>query len=95
METLRVSGKSRPNSVAGAIAAVVRAKGRLEIQAMGPTAINQTVKALAIARDYLESDHIDLVMQPSFFKIDPTNLAEERTAMRFAVSGYRKPQPQP
>jgi stage V sporulation protein S len=83
METLRVSGKSRPNAVAGAIAALLRGAGELEIQAIGPAAVNQTVKALAIARGYLELDLIDLAVQPHFVKLELED--EERTAMKFRV----------
>ena len=56
METLRVSSKSRPNSVAGAIAALLRTKGEVEVQAIGPQAVNQAVKAIAIARGYIAPD---------------------------------------
>jgi stage V sporulation protein S len=82
-ETLRVSGKSRPNAVAGAIAALVRTEGWLEVQAIGPAAVNQTVKALAIARGYLVEDGLDLSAQPAFVKLEMED--EERTAVRFLV----------
>ena len=82
-ETLRVSGTSRPNAVAGAIAALIRTAGVLEIQAIGPSAVNQTVKALAIARGYLRGDGLDLNAQPTFVKLDVAQ--EERTAVRFLV----------
>lgn len=66
VETLRVSGKSRPNAVAGAIAGLIRSQGRAEVHAIGPAAVNQAVKALAIARGYLEGDGLDLTVQPAF-----------------------------
>lgn len=50
METLKVGTKSNPNSVAGALANVIREKGVLEIQAIGAGALNQSIKAIAIAR---------------------------------------------
>lgn len=50
METLKVSSKSSPNSVAGALANVMREKGSVEIQAIGAGALNQAIKAIAIAR---------------------------------------------
>lgn len=50
METLKVSSKSNPNSVAGALANVFREKGTVEIQAIGAGALNQAIKAVAIAR---------------------------------------------
>ena len=52
-DVLKVSSKSRPSAVAGAIAGVVRELGRAEVQAIGAGATNQAIKAVAIARDYL------------------------------------------
>ncbi|MDZ7703824.1 MAG: stage V sporulation protein S [Trueperaceae bacterium] len=86
METLRVSGNSRPNSVAGAIAALIRSESEVEVQAIGPQAVNQAVKAIAIARSYVEPDGLDLSTQPSFVKLELQN--EERTAVRFNVKSY-------
>ncbi|MCA9839983.1 MAG: stage V sporulation protein S [Trueperaceae bacterium] len=87
METLRVSGNSKPNSVAGAIAALLRTEGEVEVQAIGPHAINQAVKAIAIARSYIEADSIDLTTQPSFVKLELHD--EERTAVRFSVKALK------
>ncbi len=83
METLRVSSKSKPNTVAGAIAGVVRDKGEVEVQTVGAGALNQAMKAIAIARGFLISGGIDLVCTPSFSDI----LIEgnERTAIRLHV----------
>jgi stage V sporulation protein S len=83
METLRVSASSRPNAVAGAVAALLRQEGSVEVQAIGPHAVNQAVKALAIARAYLEQDHLDLTAAPGFVKLELHE--EERTAVRFDV----------
>lgn len=90
IEVLRVSGTSRPNSVAGAIAALLRSEGEVEVQAIGPHAVNQAVKAIAIARSYIESEGIDLNTVPSFVKLELQN--EERTAVRFAVVRLQKQQ---
>ena len=49
METLRVSAKSKPNTVAGAIAGVIREQGIVELQTVGAGALNQAVKAIATA----------------------------------------------
>ncbi|MBZ9749435.1 stage V sporulation protein S [Deinococcus sp. HMF7620] len=87
METLRVSGTSRPNAIAGAIAALLRSQGEVDIQAIGPAAVNQAVKALAIARGYLTGDGLDLYTQPEFVKLDVQ--AEERTAVRFLVKAIQ------
>ena len=83
IETLRVSGNSRPNSVAGAIAALLRSEQAVEVQAIGPQAVNQAVKAIAIARSYIELDGLDLTAQPSFVKLELQE--EERTAVRFNI----------
>jgi stage V sporulation protein S len=83
MPTLRVSAGSRPNAVAGAIAALLRLEGTVEMQAIGPHAVNQAVKSLAIARAYLVQDALDLVVAPGFVKLELHD--EERTAMRFEV----------
>lgn len=84
IETLRVSGSSRPNSVAGAIAALIRSEGKVDVQAIGAQAVNQAVKAIAIARSYLEEDELDLSIQPSFVKLQLQN--DERTAIRLRVT---------
>ena len=52
-EVLRISSKSNPNSVAGAIAGVLSEKGKVEMQAVGAGAVNQAVKAIAIARGFV------------------------------------------
>ncbi|CAN5700481.1 hypothetical protein BH23CHL5_BH23CHL5_20530 [soil metagenome] len=82
-EVLKVSARSRPSAVAGAIAGVVRDAGRAEVQAIGAGATNQAVKAVAIARDYLRESGIDAVCIPAF--IDVTIDNEERTAIRLVV----------
>ncbi|HMA32992.1 MAG TPA: stage V sporulation protein S [Chloroflexia bacterium] len=82
-EVLKVSAHSRPSAVAGAIAGVVRHQGRAEVQAIGAGATNQAIKAVAIARDYLAPDGIDIVCIPAF--IDVTIANEERTAIRLVI----------
>lgn len=83
MEILRVSSKSNPNSVAGALAGVIRESGSAEIQAIGAGAINQAVKAVAIARGFLATSGVDLVCVPSFTDIKIQE--EDRTAIRLIV----------
>lgn len=80
---LKVSSKSNPASVAGAIAGVIRETGRCEVQAIGAGAVNQTVKAIGIARGYVAPGGIDLVAIPAFLDIEIQG--EERTAIRFIV----------
>jgi stage V sporulation protein S len=81
MEVLRVSSKSTPNSVAGAVAGVIRENGSVELQAVGAGAINQAVKAVAIARGFLAPAGINLICIPAFVDIIIDN--EERTAIKF------------
>jgi stage V sporulation protein S len=82
-EVLKVSARSRPSAVAGAIAGVVRESGRAEVQAIGAGATNQAVKAVAIARDYLQETGIEAICLPAF--IDVTIDDEDRTAIRLIV----------
>lgn len=86
IEILRVSGTSRPNSVAGAIAALLRSAREVEVQAIGPHAVNQAVKAIAIARSYIEAEGLDLRTVPSFVKLELHE--EERTAVRFLIEAF-------
>jgi stage V sporulation protein S len=87
VEILKVSAQSIPKSVAGALAAVLREKGSAEVQAVGAGAVNQTVKAIAIARGFVSPNGIDLVTIPSFAEIIIDG--EERTAIRFIVMPRR------
>lgn len=83
MEVLKVSSKSSPKSVAGALAAVLREEGKAELQAIGAGAVNQTIKAIAIARGYVAPNGLDLIAIPAFTEIEIDN--EERTALKFLV----------
>jgi len=87
MDILKVSSKSNPNSVAGAIAGMVREKGYAEVQSIGAGALNQAVKAVAIARGFLAPLGIELVCVPAFSEIIVDG--EERTAMKLIVSPRR------
>lgn len=80
---IKVSAKSRPTALAGAIAKVMREYRFAEVQAIGAGAVNQAVKGLAIARTYLEGDNIDLLCTPQFMDVDIDG--QERTAVRFTV----------
>lgn len=83
MEVLKVSSRSNPNSVAGALAGVIRERGRAEVQAVGAGALNQAVKAVAIARGFVAPSGMDLVCVPAF--ADITIDGEERTAIKLIV----------
>ena len=83
MDILKVSSKSNPNSVAGALAGVLRASGSAEIQAVGAGALNQAVKAVAIARGFVAPHGIDLICIPAFTDIEIDGV--QRTAMKLIV----------
>ena len=83
LKALKVSASSRPTLVAGAIAGMVRERGRAEVQAIGAAAINQAVKSVAIARGYMAPSGVDLVCIPGF--VDVRVESEERTAIRLIV----------
>jgi stage V sporulation protein S len=83
MEQLKVSTRSNPNSVAGAMAGAVRQSGAVEVQVVGAGALNQAIKAVAIARGYVAAAGIDLVCVPTFADIDIDG--ERRTAIRLTV----------
>ncbi|MFC4735672.1 stage V sporulation protein S [Bacillus daqingensis] len=83
MEILKVSAKSNPNSVAGALAGVIRERGTAEIQAIGAGALNQSIKAVAIARGFVAPSGIDLICVPAF--TDITIDGDERTAIKLIV----------
>ena len=83
MEVLKVSSKSAPNSVAGAVAGVIRETGSVELQAVGAGATNQAIKAVAIARGYLAPGGIDVICIPAFASVIIEG--EERTAIKLIV----------
>ena len=83
MEILKVSSKSNPNSVAGALAGVVRQSGAVEMQVVGAGALNQAIKAVAIARGYVAPSGVDLICVPTFADIEIDG--QDRTAIRLLV----------
>ena len=83
MEVFKVSTKSNPNSVAGALAAIIKEKNIVEIQAVGAGAINQAVKAIAIARGFVAPSGRDIICVPAFTDIEIDG--EERTAIKLIV----------
>lgn len=88
-ELIKVSSQSRSTAVAGAIAGIMREEGYAEIQAIGASALNQAIKAVAIARGYVAQDGFDLLVAPSFTEVDIEGA--ERTAIRLAV--FKRPLP--
>jgi len=83
VEVLKVSSRSNPNSVAGAMAGVIRHWGAVEVQVVGAGALNQAIKAIAIARGYVAPSNIDLVCVPTFADIEIDG--ESRTAIRLLI----------
>ena len=84
MDLIRVKGTSRTSAVAGAIAGVVREQQNASVQAIGASAVNQSVKALALAKRYLEQDGLDIVFVPEFVEVEIDG--KVRTAIRFTVN---------
>ena len=82
-DLLKISTKSNPNSVAGAIAALIKEKETIEMQAIGAGAINQAIKAIAIARGFVSPMGINLICIPSFALI--TIDGEEKTGIKLLV----------
>ena len=80
VEVLKVSSRSVPNSVAGAISGVIREQGSVEVQAVGAGAANQAIKAIAIARGYLAPVGIDMICVPAFANVVIDG--EARTAIK-------------
>jgi stage V sporulation protein S len=87
MDVLKVSAKSNPNSIAGALAGVIRERGTAEIQAIGAGALNQSVKAVAIARGFVAPSGMELICIPAF--TDVLIDGEERTAIKLIVEPRR------
>jgi stage V sporulation protein S len=83
MDIIKVSGTSRTSAVAGAIAGVFRENKFAEVQAIGAIAVNQAVKALALAKGYLKEDGYDVIFIPEFVDVEIDD--KIRTAIRFTV----------
>lgn len=83
MQTFKVSSKSNPNSLAGAIVAALKEEKSIEVTGVGGGAINQAVKAVAVGRGFVKPDGHELICIPSFedIKID----GEDRTAIKILI----------
>ncbi len=88
MSVLRVSSRSDPNSVAGALAGTIREAGKAEIQTIGAGALNQAVKSIAIARGFLAPSGVDLICRPAFVDVEIDG--NERTAIKLFVEPASK-----
>jgi stage V sporulation protein S len=83
MSIIKVSARSRTASVAGAVAGVIREAGRAEVQAIGAGAVNQAVKAIAIATGYLAEEDVHIICMPAFAEVMIDD--QERTAIKITV----------
>ena len=83
IDIIKVSANSRTSAVAGAIAGVMREHGHADVQAIGASAVNQAVKALALAKGYLAEDGINIVCVPHFVDVEIDG--KVRTAIKFSV----------
>jgi stage V sporulation protein S len=81
--TLKVAATSNPATVAGAIANNIREGRAVELVAMGPNSVNQSVKAVAIAREYLREDFVELACRPEFMHLSIDG--EEKSAIKLVV----------
>lgn len=89
MDMIKVSANSRTSAVAGAIAGVIREHKRAEVQAIGAGAVNQAVKAMALASSYLKNDGIQIAFTPEFVDIEIEE--KVRTAIKFVVESRAAP----
>ena len=87
MEVLKISSKSNPNSVAGAIAGLVKESTRAEMQAIGAGALNQAIKAVAIARGFVAPAGVDLVCIPAFAEVQVEG--EDRTGIKLIIESRK------
>jgi len=83
IDIIKVAASSRTSAVAGAIAGVIREHQHADVQAIGASAVNQAVKALALAKGYLAEDGYDIVCVPQFVDVDIEG--KLRTAIKFSV----------
>lgn len=85
MEILKVSGKSDPNKVAGAIADAIKTYNEVDIQVIGASALNQAIKAICVAKGYVAPGGINLICSPSFVIVNIDGY--EKTAIKLTVKG--------
>ncbi len=91
MGVLRVSTNSDPGATAGAIANGIRECGSAEIHVIGPRAVNQAVKAIAIARGYVAPSGLDLYCTPSFSTVRIAEGEDEKTAIHLDIRPRHDP----
>lgn len=85
MEKLKISSKSNPNSIAGAIAGNVKEYGKVELEVIGAGALNQAIKGIAIARGFVAPSGINLVCIPAFCEVEVEG--SSRTGIKLIIKG--------
>jgi stage V sporulation protein S len=80
---LKVSSKTKPNSVAGAIAGIIRSEQKVQVQTIGAGALNQAIKGVAIARGFIAPTGQEIICIP-FFKDIEVN-GETKTAIVITI----------
>lgn len=83
IDILKVSSKSNPNSVAGAIAGMIKEYGKVELQAIGAGALNQAIKSIAVARGYVAPAGINLICIPAFTDVKVED--DDKTGIKLIV----------
>ena len=83
IEMIKVATNSSPSKVAGSLATIIREQRVVEIQTIGAGALNQAIKAIAIARGFLVSSGIDIVVIPSFREVMINQ--SEKTAIKLRI----------
>ena len=83
MKMIKVSSKSKPNSVAGALANIIKEKKKIEVQVIGAGALNQLIKSIIICRGFLAPLGINIVCIPSFSEVKIDNY--DKTGIKILV----------
>ena len=80
---LKVASSSNPSSVAGAIVKNMQEGKDVELLAVGAGALNQAVKAVAIARGYVSPQGVDITIRPGFEDVSIEDT--KKTAIKLIV----------
>lgn len=80
---LKVASSSNPSSVAGALVKNMQEGKDVELLAVGAGAVNQAVKAVAIARGYVSPQGVDITIKPGFEDVEIEG--NKKTAVKLIV----------
>ncbi len=92
MTTLKASGSTPIQKLAGAIAGTIRSEKEVTISLVGSSALNQAIKACIIARRFLNIDKnpSDIYIQPEFVIQNFAEPSDERSEVTtIALHVYR------